>query len=95
MIKSFANSDTQAIWEGNVVRSLPREIQSTARRKLRMLDAAQTIFDLRQPAGNHLEQLSGDRAGQHSIRINRQWRICFRWTDHPPGAEDVEIVDYH
>jgi toxin HigB-1 len=62
-------------------------------RKLAMLDAAETLADLRVPPGNRLEKLAGDRAGQHSIRINRQWRICFRWSE--AGPEDVEIVDYH
>lgn len=68
-------------------------IEASARRKLVLLDAAKDLKDLRIPPGNRLEALSGDRSGQHSIRINDQWRVCFRWTTD--GAEDVEIVDYH
>jgi proteic killer suppression protein len=93
VIKSFKDERTRRIWEGEVVRSLPHGIQRTSRRKLRLLAAATDVLDLRQPPGNHLELLRGDRAGQHSIRINDQYRICFRWTDD--GAEDVEITDYH
>jgi toxin HigB-1 len=70
-----------------------RESNPLAWRKLAMLDAAETLADLLVPPGNRLEKLTGDRGGQHSIRINRQWRICFRWSD--AGPEDVEIVDYH
>ena len=69
------------------------ELQRVALRKLTMLDAAVVLDDLRAPPGNHLELLKGDRAGQHSIRLNNQWRLCFKWTD--AGAENVEIVDYH
>lgn len=69
------------------------ELQRSALRKLAMLDAAVVLDDLRAPPGNHLELLRGDRAGQYSVRINEQWRICFRWT--PAGPKDVEIVDYH
>lgn len=76
-----------------VSRKLPRDIQQTAMRKLWMLDAAYTLQDLRIPPGNRLERLKGDRSGQHSIRINQQWRICFRW--HDGNAYDVEIIDYH
>ncbi|HYD68535.1 type II toxin-antitoxin system RelE/ParE family toxin [Azospirillum sp.] len=92
MILSFRDADTRALFEG---RSVPRfaNIARVAMRKLDMLDAARSLGDLRSPPGNRLEALKGDRAGQHSIRINDQWRICFRWGDE--GAEGVEIVDYH
>ena len=93
MIKTFADKRTAAIFEGFQVRKLPNEIQGTARRKLKQIDSAGTLDSLRIPPGNRLEQLKGDRAGQWSIRINDQWRICFRWRHG--GAEDVEIVDYH
>ena len=93
MIKSFKDEATRAIWEGRTARSLPADIQRTARRKLRMLAAALDVQDLRVPPGNHLEALKNDRKGQFSIRINDQWRICFAWK--PDGAHDVEIVDYH
>ena len=93
MIKTFADKRTAAIFEGFQVRRLPNEIQGTARRKLKQIDSAATLDSLRVPPGNRLEQLKGDRAGQWSIRINDQWRICFRWTEG--GADDVEIVDYH
>ena len=93
MIKSFKDESTRAIWEGRPARSLPADIQRTARRKLRMLAAALDVQDLRVPPGNHLEALKNDRKGQFSIRINDQWRICFAWK--PDGAHDVEIVDYH
>ena len=92
MIQSFKCKDTQALFEGESPRSL-RAIQSVAERKLAQLAAAQTLDFLRSPPGNRLEALKRDRAGQHSIRINDQWRVCFRWT--ADGAEDVEIVDYH
>lgn len=93
MIQSFKDEVTQAIWEGRVARSLPTNIQRTARRKLRMLAAAQNVQDLKSPPGNHLEALKNDRKGQYSIRISDQWRICFVWKTN--GAQDVEIVDYH
>lgn len=92
MIRSFRDADTKAIAEGRRVRRYER-IETVARRKLRQLDIAGRIGDLRIPPGNRLESLKGKRAGQHSIRVNDQYRICFRWT--PAGAEDVEIVDYH
>jgi proteic killer suppression protein len=93
MIHDFQDDETRSILEGRVAKSLPSEIQSTARRKLRYLNEAVDVGDLRAPPGNRLEKLSGDRDRQYSIRINDQWRICFRWEDD--GAHDVEIVDYH
>jgi proteic killer suppression protein len=93
MIESFADKRTAAIFEGHEVRGLPREIQGTARRKLRVIDAALSIESLRVPPDNRLETLKGSRKGQWSIRINDQWRICFRWRDG--NAFDVEIADYH
>ena len=93
MIASFRDEATEAIWQGRFTRRLPNQIQAVARRKLRMLDAAQCLDDLRIPPNNRLEALRGDRAGQHSIRINDQWRICFVWDGR--NAQDVEIVDYH
>ncbi|MBE7183830.1 MAG: type II toxin-antitoxin system RelE/ParE family toxin [Methylobacterium mesophilicum] len=93
MIRSFADPQTALIWSGRRSRRLPPDIQAVALRKLRMVAAARVIDDLRVPPGNRLEALKGRRAGQHSIRINDQWRICFRWNDG--GASDVEIVDYH
>ena len=93
MIRSFKSKETEAIWQGQVSRRLPREIQDRALRKLRQLDASRTVDDLRNPPGNRLEALSGDRAGQMSIRINDQWRLCFIWRDG--DAIDVEINDYH
>jgi proteic killer suppression protein len=92
VLKSFACKETEAIWQGKTSRALPPEIQARARRRLRVLDNAQELEDLRTPPSHHLEALHGDREGQWSIRINRQWRICFRWDD---GAHEVEIVDYH
>ncbi len=92
MIKSFACADTQALSKGDRVRRF-LSIATVAQRKLRQLQVAGHLGDLRVPPGNRLEALVGDRKGQHSIRVNDQWRICFRWTD--AGAEDVEIVDYH
>ena len=93
MIKSFADKQTAAIYQGFQVKRLPKEIQATARRKLKQIDAATSIDTLRVPPGNRLELLKGDRVGQWSIRINDQWRICFSWSDG--DASDVEIADYH
>jgi proteic killer suppression protein len=93
VIRSFADKETERIWNGDVSRRLPNQIQALARRKLRMLDAAQRLDDLRIPPANRLELLRGKRAGQHSIRINDQWRICFVW--HEGQCDEVEIVDYH
>lgn len=92
MIVSFRNADTEAMANGRRVARFVN-IEIVARRKLRQLQIANRLDDLRVPPGNRLEALSGDRAGQYSIRINDQYRICFRWT--AAGAEDVEIVDYH
>ena len=93
MLRSFRDKDTEAVWHRQRSRRLDGPTQRIAWRKLAMLDAAESLGDLLVPPGNRLEKLSGNRGGQHSIRINRQWRICFRWTD--AGPEDVEIVDYH
>ena len=92
MIKSFACSETEELCKGERVRKF-LHIASVAQRKLRQLQIAGQLNDLRVPPGNRLEKLEGDRVGQHSIRINDQWRVCFRWTD--AGPENVEIVDYH
>jgi toxin HigB-1 len=93
VIKSFKNKETAKIFRRERSKKLPHDIQQIALRKLRMLYRAQSLQDLRVPPSNHLEKLSGDRAGQYSIRINDQWRICFVWLDQ--DAYDVEIVDYH
>lgn len=92
MILSFKSNDTEALASGQRVKRFVN-IESVARRKLRQLQIAGRLEDLRVPPGNHLEQLTGDRAGQYSMRVNDQFRVCFRWT--AAGAEDVEIVDYH
>ena len=92
MIKTFKCTDTQALSKGERVKRFAN-IATVARRKLRQLEIAARLDDLRVPPGNRLEALKGGRAGQHSIRINDQFRVCFRWT--AAGAEDVEIVDYH
>ena len=92
MIRSFKCGDTEALSKGARVKRFAN-IAAIARRKLRQLEIAGRLEDLRIPPGNRLEALKGDRAGQYSIRINDQWRVCFRWTK--AGAEDVEIVDYH
>ena len=91
-IRSFRCADTQALYEGASPKRF-RNIESVAQRKLQMLDDAVELKDLRSPPGNRLEALSCNRAGQHSIRINDQWRVCFVWTDSGPA--NVEIVDYH
>jgi toxin HigB-1 len=92
MIVSFKCADTEALAQGRRVKRFVN-LTAVARRKLRQLEIAGRLSDLRVPPGNRLEPLKGDRAGQHSIRVNDQFRLCFRWT--PVGAEDVEIVDYH
>ncbi|AZT84908.1 plasmid maintenance system killer protein [Marinobacter sp. NP-4(2019)] len=92
MIKSFKCKHTEELVKTGKTRRF-NAIQRTAERKLQQMLSAEALKDLKSPPGNRLEPLSGDREGQHSIRINDQWRLCFRWTDE--GAEDVEIVDYH
>ena len=93
MIKSFGDKDTDRLFQRQPVRKLGTGVQRVTLRKLRMLDATMSLNDLRVPPGNRLERMRGDRAGQHSIRTNDQWRICFRW--HEGDAYDVEIIDYH
>lgn len=93
MIIEFSSRETEKVWRGEVSRKLPRDIQQIALRKLFMLEKAQNLNDLRVPPANRLEALKNERKGQHSIRINDQWRICFVWTAH--GPTQVEIVDYH
>jgi toxin HigB-1 len=93
VIRSFRDAATERLWSRRRVKGIDPRIERVALRKLAMLDAAEALEDLRIPPGNRLEALKGDRAGQHSIRINQQWRICFVWT--AGGPEDVQIVDYH
>lgn len=93
MIRSFRDKDTRRLFEREPVRKWSGSVQKAALRKLLVVDAATSLEDLRLPPGNRLEKLSGKRSGQHSIRINEQWRICFRWEQR--DAFDVEIVDYH
>lgn len=93
MIKSFKSDETEKVYNRLHSRRLPSDIQQVALRKLRMLNNAVSLTDLRIPPANRLEKLRGDRQGQHSIRINERWRICFEWCDE--DAYDVEIVDYH
>jgi len=93
MIKSFSDKETEKIFNRQFSSKLPQNIQRVARKKLAILDAAPRLNDLRIPPGNQLESLKGDRKGQHSVRINDQWRICFKWSDG--DAKDVEITDYH
>jgi proteic killer suppression protein len=93
MIQSFADEEAALIWSGRRSRRLPFDMQATALRKLRLLNQARAPSDLRVPPGNRLEALKSDRAGQYSIRINDQWRICFVWQEGGPA--DVQIADYH
>jgi toxin HigB-1 len=93
VIKSFRDRNAERLFDRRPTRRFGAEVQNVALRKLRMLDAATRLDDLRVPPGNRLERLRGDRSGQHSIRINDQWRICFRWDSG--DAYDVEIVDYY
>lgn len=93
VLRSSADKETERIWKRERSKLFGPELQRAAHRKLLLLDAAENLNDLRIPPGNRLEKLKGNRRGQHSIRINQQWRTCFRWTD--AGAEDVQIVDYH
>ncbi|WP_026224143.1 type II toxin-antitoxin system RelE/ParE family toxin [Marinobacter gelidimuriae] len=92
MIKSFRCKDTRSLFETGKTRRFS-VIKAAVERKLILLQSAEFLDDLKSPPGNRLEALTGDREGQHSIRINKQWRVCFRWTE--VGPEDVEIVDYH
>jgi len=93
VIRSFRDKETERVWQGKGSRHLPHDIQASARRKLRMLNNAQSTENLRIPPANRLDALKGKRRGQHGIRINDQWRICFAWRDGDPY--DVEVVDYH
>ncbi|PZM17103.1 type II toxin-antitoxin system RelE/ParE family toxin [Rhizobium tubonense] len=93
MIQNFGNAETERIWTGQRSRKFPPEIQDAALRKLRLLNQARSLTDLRVPPGNRLEALKGNLEGQHSIRINDQWRICFVWSEG--GPRNVEIIDYH
>ena len=93
MIKSFRDKQTKALFDGFLPRRFPADVRPAAQRKLRLVHEARTLNDLRNPPGNRLEALQGDRAGQHSIRINDQWRVCFTWAID--GADAVEVADYH
>ena len=93
MIRSFRDAETEKVFRRERSKRLPPDVQRRAHRKLLLLDAAESVGDLRVPPGNRLERLSGERAGQYSIRVNDQWRICFRW--ERGEAYDVEITDYH
>jgi proteic killer suppression protein len=93
VLQSFSDKDTERVWRRERVPKLHPDLQRVALRKIAILDAAESLSDLRVPPGNRLEKLGGDRSGQHSIRVNDQWRICFRWTK--AGPEDVSIADYH
>ena len=93
MIASFACRKTERLWQRRRDHGLPPQIERVALRKLTQLDRSRELRDLRLPPGNHLEALKSGRAGQHSIRVNQQWRVCFRWQGE--DAHDVEIVDYH
>lgn len=93
MIKSFRNAAAEAAWKRRFLKGVPNDIMKVAHRKLTQIHNASSLNDLRAPPGNRLEALTGDREGQYSIRINDQWRVCFRWKDG--YAYDVEIVDYH
>ena len=93
MIRSFRNKDTERLWNRRHVKRLSPELTRLAYNKLVLINAAESINDLRIPPGNRLEKLTGDRAGQYSVRVNNQWRICFTWSSS--GAGNVELVDYH
>lgn len=93
MIRSFRDKRAAAVFVGHLPKGFPPDVAAAARRKLRMLDAAQSLDDLRVPPANRLEALHGDRRGRHSIRVNIQWRLCFVWRNG--GIEEVEFVDYH
>ena len=93
MIRSFGSKDTERIWHEQYVKRVDRTVQRSALRKLELIHAAKDVEDLRIPPGNRLERLVGERRGQHSIRVNARWRLCFVWRDG--GADNVELVDYH
>ncbi|MCZ8993954.1 type II toxin-antitoxin system RelE/ParE family toxin [Escherichia albertii] len=93
MIRSFGSKDAERIWHEQYVKRVDRVVQGAALRKLELIHAAKDLEDLRVPPGNRLERLVGDRRGQHSIRVNAQWRLCFVWREG--GADNVELVDYH
>lgn len=93
VIRSFSGGDTQKIWELRCPKGVSQDLAKAARRKMQILDAAETINDLRVPPGNRLEKLQPPREGQHSIRVNDQYRVCFKWSNG--GADDVDLVDYH
>lgn len=93
MIKSFRDKRTQTLYAGRIEKGIPADIAKAALRKLAIIDAANALGDIRSPPGNMLEALKGDRAGRYAIRVNDQWRICFKWRDG--DAYDVEFVDYH
>jgi proteic killer suppression protein len=93
VIKSFADDDTETLWLTGKSRRIPANLRSSALKKISVLDSAETLADLTEPPGNQLEPLTRDRKGQHSIRINRQYRLCFVWNE--PHAYEVEVVDYH
>lgn len=93
MIKSFSSTETEKVWIGEFSKKIPTEIQRQIRKKLRMINNACVLEDLKVPPGNKLESLKGNRNGQYSIRVNDQWRICFRWESE--NATEVEVVDYH
>jgi proteic killer suppression protein len=93
VIVSFSSSATEKVWHRETVKRFGPELQRMAYRKMLILDAADYLMDLRRPPGNHLESLEGHRSGQHSIRVNDQWRLCFTWTS--AGPAEVELVDYH
>ena len=93
MIESFRDKRTAAVWAGRLPKGFPADVAGVARRKLRMLDTATRLDDLKVPPGNRLEALKDDRHGQHSIRVNDQWRVCFIWQNG--GAHEVEVTDYH
>ena len=93
VIRSFRDKDTESIWQRRYIKKLSRELSRLTYNKLVLINAAESINDLRVPPGNRLEKLSGNRAGQYSVRVNDQWRICFTWST--AGAGNVELVDYH
>ncbi|OQW72168.1 MAG: plasmid maintenance system killer [Proteobacteria bacterium ST_bin13] len=93
MIRTFADPEAERLWRGERSRKLPQDIQERAFYRLKLIDAAASLDDLRNPPSNRLHALADDRAGQHSVSINKKWRICFVW--HDGGADGVEITDYH